>query len=484
MSVLNNIEPVEVFKYFEEISMIPRGSHNTGEVSAYLYKFALDHGFKARQDELGNVVIFVPATKGYEDKKAVILQGHMDMVCEKSSDSKHDFTKDPLDLRVMDDEIFANGTTLGGDNGIALAYAMAAATDKSLKHPALELIFTVDEEVGMEGAMGLDTSDLKAGYMLNLDTEDEGEIVTSSAGGLNAVMSVPVKYKKTSGEEYKIIISGLKGGHSGTEIDGYHANAIIIMGRLLNFLKSQNVDFHISGLDGGLMNNAIPRDADCDVLIQKKDMDSFEGLIAEFEKTIKNEYRANEDNIMIYCDHIGSSEKEVLRDKHADRVIFLLNTVPDGVQRMSQEESTKGLVETSLNNGIMRLNEKEFYLNASVRSSISSAKQALSDKLRFLTETIGGTYDASGDYPAWEFNDDSALLRTAKEVFKAQYGHEPKVAGIHAGIECGIFFEKMPGLDIISFGPEMNGVHTPQEKLYIGSVKRTWELIKGILESL
>ncbi len=484
MGVLSEIEPKEVFKYFEEISRIPRGSHNTAAVSSYLYKFGVDNGFKSRQDELGNVVIHVPATSGYEDKKAVILQGHMDMVCEKAAGSKHDFTKDPLDLRVMDDEIFARGTTLGGDNGIALAYAMAAATDKTLKHPALELIFTVDEEVGMEGATGLDTSDLKAGYMLNLDTEDEGEFVTSSAGGLNAVMSVPVKYRKMSGEEYKIIISGLKGGHSGTEIDGYHANAIIIMGRLLHFLRARNVDFHVSGLDGGLMNNAIPRDADCDVIIPWEETDTFEELIGEFESTIKNEYRANEDNIMIYCDHIGTAEKEVLRKKHEERVIFLLNTVPDGVQRMSQEEATKGLVETSLNNGIMRLTEKDFYLNASVRSSISSAKQALSDKLKYLTETIGGTYEANGDYPAWEFNDDSYLLKKCIEVFKDQYGRDPKVVGIHAGIECGIFFEKMPGLDIISIGPDMKGVHTPQEKLYIASVKRTWEFIRGILENL
>lgn len=484
MGVLSDLEPKEVFKYFEEICGVPRGSHNTGAISDYLAKFGKDHGFKTRQDELGNVVIHVPASKGYEDKKAVILQGHMDMVCEKTADSRHDFTKEPLDIRVMDDEIFANGTTLGADNGIALAMAMAAALDPSFSHPALELVFTVDEEVGMEGATGLDCSDLKAGYMLNLDTEDEGEIVTSSAGGLNAVMSVPVKYKKMSGEEYKIIISGLTGGHSGTEIDGYHANAIIIMGRLLHFLKSKNVEFHISGLDSGLMNNAIPRDADCDVIIPEEYTDSFEGIIREFEDTIKNEYRANEHNIMIYCDHIGSAEKEVLHKKHKDRVIFLLNTVPDGVQRMSQEEATKGLVETSLNNGIMRLTEKDFYLNASLRSSISSAKHALSDKLKFLTETIGGTYEASGDYPAWEFNDDSHLLKTTREVFTKQYGHEPVVVGIHAGIECGIFFEKMPGLDIISIGPEMKGVHTPQEKLYIGSVQRTWELLKGILVNL
>ncbi len=484
MGVLSELEPKLVFQYFEEICAIPRGSRNNKAISDYLCDFAKKNGFKAVQDNLYNVVIFVPASEGYEDKKAVILQGHMDMVCEKTSDSRHDFTRDPLNIAVMDDDIFARGTTLGGDDGIALSIAMAAATDKDVKHPPLELVFTVDEEIGMIGAKGLDVSDLKAAYMLNLDSEEEGEIVTSSAGGLDAVMSVPVKYKKMSGEEYKIIISGLTGGHSGTEIDKYRANAIIIMGRLLHFLKDKKVDFHISGLDSGLMINAIPRDADCDVILSGEDRNSFEDLIAEFEKTVKNEYRANEHNIMIYCDYKGHAEREVLYKKHEDRVIFLLNTVPDGVQRMSQEEATKGLVETSLNNGIMRLSEKRFYLSTSLRSSISSAKAALSDKLRYLTETIGGSYEESSDYPAWEYNGDSTLLNTAIKVYKAQYGRDCIVKGIHAGIECGIFYDKMPSLDIISIGPDMKGVHTPQEKLSVSSVERTWKFIKGILEEL
>ena len=484
MGVLSGLQPENVFKFFEEISSIPRGSHNTREISDYLARFARENSLRYRQDELGNVVIFVPASPGYENKIPVILQGHMDMVCEKTADSRHDFTKDPLDLAVMDDEIFARGTTLGGDDGIAVAYCMAAATDPDLKHPPLELIFTVDEETGMDGATGLDTSDLKARYMLNLDSEDEGIIVTSSAGGLKSNMSVPVRYKKSSGEEYKIVISGLSGGHSGIEIDKYHANAIILMGRLLHFLRARDVEFSVSEMAGGLMDNAIPRDADCTVLVSEADSASFEGLIKEFEDTIKNEYKANEKNIMIYCDHRGRSEREVLYKKHEDRIIFLLNTLPDGVQRMSQEADTKGLVETSLNNGIMRLTEKDFYLNASLRSSVSSAKQALSDKLRLLTETIGGTYETSGDYPAWEFNGDSKLLKTAKDVFKEQYGKEPEVIGIHAGVECGIFYEKMTGLDIISIGPDMRGVHTPQEKLYIGSVERTWRFISAILEKL
>ncbi len=484
MGVLSGLEPKNVFRFFEEISAIPRGSHNTKAISDHLAQFARKYRLRYRQDELGNVVIFVPATEGYENKVPVILQGHMDMVCEKADDSKHNFLRDPLDIRVIDDEIYAAGTTLGGDDGIAIAYAMAAATDTSLKHPALELIFTVDEEVGMDGAAGLDTSDLKARYMLNLDTEDEGIIVTSSAGGLKAEMSIPVKYRKETGEEYKIVISGLTGGHSGTQIDKYHANAIILMGRLLHFLKKREVNFSVFDLAGGLMDNAIPRDAECSVLIFDEDTSSFEGIIREFEDIIKNEYRSNEQNIMIYCDHRGRSENEVLSKKHEERVIFLLNTVPDGVQRMSQDPETLGLVETSLNNGIMRLNEKEFYLNASLRSSVASAKEALSEKLKYLTETIGGSYSVSGDYPAWEFNGGSALLKKAKEVFKAQYGHDPKVEGIHAGVECGIFYEKIDGLDIISIGPDMKGVHTPQEKLYIGSVKRTWDFICGILESM
>ena len=483
MGVLSNLEPAKVFSFFEEISAIPRGSRNTQAISDYLVKFASDRNLKYIQDKTGNVVIYVPATEGYENLETVMLQGHMDMVCEQAASSKHNFNKDPLDLKIIDDYIFAHGTTLGADDGIAIALSLAVVDSTYVAHPPLELVFTVDEEVGMTGAKALDTSVLTAKTLINLDSEEEGVLLTSSAGGLIGKMSVPVKYQLKTGENYKIIISGFKGGHSGKEIDKYRGNANIIMGRLLHFLGTR-VGFNIVSLSGGLGHTAIPRDADCSVLISKEDAPSFEGLIQEFERTIKNEYRANEHNISIYCNDLGELEEKVLKKKTQERLIFLLNTVPDGVQKVSQEEATLGLVQTSLNIGIMRLDESRFYLEGTIRSSITSEKYALSDKLRYLSETIGGTYDEDADYPAWEFNEYSKIVSLARQVFKQQFGREPKITGMHAGLECGILYSKMKDLDIVSIGPDIIDIHTPAEKLSISSTLRTWNYLISILRSM
>ncbi len=483
MGILTALQPEGVFACFEEITRIPHGSGNIREISNELKHFAEERKFKCRQDEAGNVVIFVPGKHGGENASPVMLQGHMDMVCEKNADSRHDFKNDPLDLRMMDDYVFARGTTLGGDDGIALAFCLAIADDPTLTHPPLELVFTVDEEIGMLGAKALDTSDLKSRRLINLDSEDEGKILLSCAGGLTGHMRVPVKFTKKSGHKYQIIISGLKGGHSGQEIDKYHANANILLGRLFHFLRKK-MYFDLVDCRGGLADNAIPRDADATVLVRQEDFAAFEAIIKEFAETIKNEYRANEDNIQIYCNSFGESEENVLVGKTMERVIFLLNTVPDGVQKMCQEPSMKGLVETSLNIGIMRLEESDFRLTASVRSSIESAKHNLSDKLRYLTETIGGSYEVAGEYPGWEYDENSELLAVSKEVFYQVYGHEPITEGIHAGLECGIFSNKIPGLEIISIGPDILNIHTPNEKLCISSVQRTWLYLTKLLEAL
>lgn len=483
MGVLSELEPNKVFHFFEEISAIPRGSRNTQAVSDYLVQFAEDRDLEYKQDSKGNVIIFVPATDGYEGADTIMLQGHMDMVCEKTASSKHDFSKDPLDINIIDDYIFARGTTLGADDGIAIAMSLAIVDSKYVAHPPLELVFTVDEEVGMSGAKELDTSCLKAKTLINLDSEEEGVLLTSSAGGLIGKMSVPVKYQKKTGKNYKIIISGFTGGHSGKEIDKYRGNANIIMGRLLHFLGTK-VGFDIISLSGGLMHTAIPRDADCSVLISNEDAPSFEGLIQEFERTIKNEYRANEHNISIYCNDMGELEEKVLKKKTQERLIFLLNTVPDGVQKMSQEEATVGLVQTSLNIGIMRLDETRFYLEGTIRSSITSEKYALSDKLRYLSETIGGSYEEDGDYPAWEFNENSKIVTMARKIFKKLFGKEPQITGMHAGLECGIFYSKMKDLDIVSIGPDILDIHTPSERLSISSTLRTWNYLITILRSM
>lgn len=483
MGVLEGLEPKRVFKYFEEISSIPRGTGNCGSISEYLVRFAREKGYEYVQEKCGNVIIYVPATQGYEDSETVILQGHMDMVCEKAPSSKHDFKTEPLDINIIDDHIFARGTSLGADDGIALALALAEADDPSAAHPPLELVFTVDEEIGMIGAKALNTSLLKGRKFINLDLEREGEVLTSSAGSLIGRMSVPIKYHRKSGENYRIVISGFTGGHSGKEISKYRANANIIMGRLLHFLGTR-VKYDIISITGGLTHTGIPREADCDVLVAKADSDSFEGLIQEFEKTIKNEYRANESNISIYCNDMGELEENVLFHKTQERLIFLLNTVPDGVQKMCQEKLSRELVETSLNIGIMRTDEYRFYLEASIRSCVKTEKYALSDKLRYLTETIGGIYEEDYDFPAWEYKDRSELTERCKKVYTELFGREPKITGVHAGLECGIFYSRLPGVDMVSIGPDIHDIHTPSEKLSISSTLRTWNFLSSVLRSM
>ncbi|MBO4373920.1 MAG: aminoacyl-histidine dipeptidase [Lachnospiraceae bacterium] len=484
MGKLSGLEPEKVFDYFEEICAIPRGSGNTEAISSYLADFAKKRNLEHFKDSLNNVFIRVPATKGYEESPSVLLQGHMDMVCEKTSQSRHDFQKDPIDVDHMDNEIFARGTTLGADDGIALAYILAIIdSGEDCPHPELECLFTSDEETGMNGVKGFDFTNVKARNVINLDSEDEGVVYVSCAGGLRGTLRIPVKRFDMSGIVYNVVISGLHGGHSGDMIDRYFANAIIIMGRLLHFLTTRT-SFHIFKLQGGLMDNAIPREANCRLIVSPAHSKDFEKLIEEFEGTIKNEFSANEKNMMIYCESLGESTENVIKPRLQNRMIFLMNTVPDGVQNMCMDEQQKGLVKTSLNFGIMRLRDDHFTLEASLRSSVSSEKYALSDKLKFLAEGIGGTYEVKGDYPAWEFNENSKLMKLSSDVYKDLFGYHPVIKGIHAGLECGVIYHALKPVDVISFGPQINGAHTPKEKLSITSVQKTWDFLLRMLKEL
>ena len=329
--------------------------------------------------------------------------------------------------------------------------------------------------------MAIDLSDSKAKYLLNLDSEDEGIFLSSCAGGLTGKCTVPVRRKKVSGIKYNMVVCGLLGGHSGTEIDKYRGNANIIMGRLLHFLGKKH-DFSIVNLTGGLMDNAIPRESSCEILIDESNCDIFEAWIKEFEAVVKNEYRASEPNFSIYCEEKGKASESALTEKMQERIIFLLNTVPDGIQKMSME--IKGLVETSLNFGIMRLSKDTFSLTASVRSSVGSEKDFLSDKLRYLTQTIGGEYEERGSYPAWEYNEESVLREICVKTYTDMYKSAPQVVGIHAGLECGILAKKVPGIDAISLGPQMYDIHTPKERIMVDSVKRTYEFLLEVLRRM
>lgn len=480
-SVLSSIDYKGIFKFFEEICAIPHGSKNNKEISDYLVSFAKKRGLEYRQDEFLNVVIIKEATKGYEDKPTVIIQGHMDMVCEKRPEIVHDFTKDGLELIVDGDFIHANGTTLGGDDGIAVAYALAILDDDSLVHPRLEVVVTTDEEIGMDGAAGLDTSSLQGKYFLNIDSEDEGILLSSSAGGLTSVCTIPFECEEKEGTTYQIDISGLQGGHSGTEIQKNRTNASILLGRLL-FDLNQKVAYNLVEIKGGLKDNTIPRESTAKILVGGKDKDLLKETMDSFIADYSNELKTSEPALKVEVKELSQGKEKVLSEKSYKNIMTMLLYAPNGVQAYSSD--IEGLVESSLNLGILNMEDGKATFSYAVRSSLSSYKRFLSGKLKNITELLGGTYTARGDYAAWEYKKDSKLRDTLIKVYREDYGEEPKVEAIHAGLECGLFASKMKDLDLVSFGPDMYDIHTPDEKLSISSAKRVFDFVIHCLKAL
>ena len=479
MRALENCEPKRVFYYFEELCKIPHGSGNTKQISDYLVSFAKEHGLEYVQDEMNNVVIYKPATEGYEDAPAVILQGHMDMVCEKRPDVDHDFTKDPLNISVKDGYVTANGTTLGGDDGIAVAYGLALLESTELAHPALEVLITVDEEIGLLGAEGFDCSALKGKRLINLDSEAEGSLWISCAGGLSGISTIPVQRVEAEGQKAAVKITGLMGGHSGAEIDKKRANANVLMGRFLYTLQKEAA-YEIISLAGGQKDNAITREADAELLVE--DVNAVKACAEKVQKGFREEYAGTDEGITIEITDLGASSARVLHPTSREKVLFFLMEVPFGIQKMSG--SIDGLVETSTNIGIVKLGEDEFLGSSSVRSSVEAAGAALSDKICYLTEFLGGDYTVQGAYPAWEYRKDSPLRDQMVEVYEEMYGEKPNVVAIHAGLECGLFYKKIEGLDCVSLGPNMKDIHTSEEVLDIASTEGVWKYLVKVLESL
>ena len=479
MRALENCEPKRVFYYFEELCKIPHGSGNTKQISDYLVSFAKEHGLEYVQDEMNNVVIYKPATEGYEDAPAVILQGHMDMVCEKRPDVDHDFTKDPLNISVKDGYVTANGTTLGGDDGIAVAYGLALLESKDLAHPALEVLITVDEEIGLLGAEGFDCSVLKGKRLINLDSEAEGSLWISCAGGLSGISTIPVQRVEAEGQKAAVKITGLMGGHSGAEIDKKRANANVLMGRFLYSLQ-QETAYEIISLAGGQKDNAITREADAELLVE--DINSVKACAEKLQKGFREEYAGTDEGITVEITDLGVASAKVLHPTSREKVLFFLMEVPFGIQKMSG--SIDGLVETSTNIGIVKLGEDEFLGSSSVRSSVEAAGAALSDKICYLTEFLGGEYTVQGAYPAWEYRKDSLLRDQMVEVYEEMYGEKPNVVAIHAGLECGLFYKKIEGLDCVSLGPNMKDIHTSEDVLAIASTERVWKYLIKVLECM
>ena len=470
MAVLDTLAPRRVFHYFEELCGIPHGSGNTKAISDFCMAFARQHGLDAEQDAYNNVLIRKPGSAGYETHPPVILQGHLDMVCEKEPERSIDFTRDGLELFLDGDWIGARGTTLGGDDGIAVAMGLAILEDDTLAHPPLEVLFTTDEETGMDGAVGLDASRLKGRTLINADSEEEGVLTVGCAGGARAELRIPVTREPVDAPCYTVTVDGLIGGHSGAEIHKGRLNANIVMGR---FLQSLPEGFRLVTLAGGLKDNAIPRQTVC--VLAGDDPTAAASAFAAAAQI-----PADPDLTITVAP--APAAKTAVTAADSRRVAEFLATVKNGVQAMSRH--IEGLVETSLNLGVLELEEAALRATFSVRSSVGESKTALLADLEQTAAAFGGTYSSHGHYPAWEYREVSPLRDVMVAVYEEQTGEKPVVKAIHAGLECGLFSEKLPGLDAVSFGLRMRDIHTTRERLCISSTERTYAYLCRVLERL
>lgn len=466
--MLENLQPKRVFAIFEEICAIPHGSGNTRAISEYCLQFAKKLGLWHATDEWHNVMIKKPATAGYEDRSPVLLQGHLDMVCEK--ERAFDFETEGLELRVDGDFVFANGTTLGGDDGIAVAMILAILEDGSLPHPPIEALFTTDEETGMYGATGLDPTGLSATRLINIDSEDEGVFTVGCAGGARAEIDLPMTRTSNSLPCYRVTVDGLIGGHSGTEINKGRLNANRVMGRVLSFVGP----LQLISLEGGSKDNAIPRSCVATVAAAKDPALRLPLVLG----AVKSEH---DPDLKVTIEPIGSCP--FAYDRLSTGIaLSLLQTLPNGVQ--SRNPDLPELVQTSLNLGTARTTEDVMHLSFSVRSSVNEEKEQLLARMERIAGEHGAALSTHGHYPAWEYKKESPLRECMVEAYRRQYGVDPEIVTIHAGLECGILCDKMPGLDAVSIGPNLYDVHTTRERLSISSVERTYRYLQLVLSKL
>lgn len=478
MKRLAGLEPASVFGYFEEICAIPHGSRNTKRISDYLVDFAKKHDLKYIQDDNNNVILFGEGTCGMEDHDPVILQGHMDMVCEKDADCPIDMAAEGLDVTHDGDFVFAKGTTLGADNGIAVALAMAILADKTIPHPPLEVLITNDEEIGLLGAASVDLSELKGRALINLDSEGEGIFTVSCAGGCTAAISLPVERRAVYGPCIRLVVDGLQGGHSGAEIHMNRGNANKIMGEFMSRIQKL-MPLCLTSLSGGAKDNAIPRSAQATLVAMGIHLERINTIAEELQAEVREAYNEPEATIQAFdVDALGGNG---LSTESTARIIGLLCAAPNAIQSWSRD--IEGLVQTSLNLGVIKLGDR-FTATFSVRSSVNTEKEELLEQLKKLADMFGGTYSQMGEYPAWEYRKESRLRDVMVETYRAMFQKEPKVEAIHAGLECGLFSEKIPGLDCISIGPQMHDVHTSRERLSIASTERTWSFLLEVLKNL
>ena len=475
---LAGLEPANVLRFFEEICAIPHGSGNTKLISDYLVAFAKERNIRYIQDEANNVLLFQEGTCGMENHEPVIIQGHMDMVCEKDESCPLDMDVDGLDLTHDGKYIFAKGSTLGGDDGIAVAYALALLDDTTIPHPPLEVIITVDEEIGMLGAAVIDLSELKGRTLVNVDSEEEGVFTVSCAGGATATINLPVERRAVYGPCIRLVVDGLQGGHSGVEIHMNRANANKVMGEFMSRIQNL-MPLCLTSYTGGSKDNAITRSAQANLVAMGTNLERINGIAEALQAEIREQYNEPEATVQAFdVDALGGN---ALTTEATAKVIGLLCAAPNGVQAWSKD--IKGLVQTSLNMGIAKLGDT-MRITFSVRSSVNNEKVELLGQLEKLAAFYGAEYSVMGEYPAWEYKADSKLRDTMVKLYVDMFGKEPEVVAIHAGLECGLLSEKLPGLDCVSIGPQMYDIHTSREKLEIASVERTWNFLLEILKAL
>lgn len=476
---MTNLTPERVFYYFKQISDVPRGSGNCGGMARYCKNFAINHNLKYIKDDADNVVIFKDGTPGFENSEPVILQGHTDMVCQKTENADTDFINRGVELFVDGDFLKAKETTLGADNGIAVAMILAILESDSIPHPPIEAVFTADEEIGLIGAGKLDMNILSAKKMINLDSEEDDTVTVSCAGGCHFLAKTPLSYQDKTGTEITITLKGFKGGHSGVEINNNRVNADTLAGRFLNHIK-QTVDFGIINIKGGDKDNAIPNK--CTIELCVDDVDLFIDSSKEYLDIIKSEIADKENGFTFSVDKGEKASYKVLSDDIKDKLIFALTCVPNGVLEMSAE--IPDLVQTSLNLGVLKIENGVLSLHFGLRSNKKSGLSFLQEKLVAFFDSVNWETDTNGHYPPWEFKEDSELREIYKNVYKDYFGKEPKVEAIHAGLECGVFADAIEGIDCISIGPALYDVHTVNEKLSISSTENVFNILLKILEKL
>ncbi|NLZ34424.1 aminoacyl-histidine dipeptidase [Clostridium isatidis] len=483
MKVLQNLEPKKVFEYFEEISQIPRGSGNEKQISDYLVSIAKKLNLEVTQDEALNVIIKKPGTKGYENSPTVIIQGHMDMVCEKNKGVNHDFEKDPIKLRIIDDMIYATDTTLGADNGIAVAYALALLASTDIPHPPLEVLLTTDEETGMSGAMAVSREHLKGKLLINLDNEEEGDFLVSCSGGIRSKFEFSADLEKRADNTslLDISISGLKGGHSGMDIIKERGNSNKLLGRVLKNLLAE-VDFRLVSLNGGSKDNAIPREADALIVINESDLDKVKELVNKWQEIFFNELKTQDPGVKVKVSEVKEEITEIFTKDSTEKAVNLLYLIPNGIDTKSP--TIKDLVQSSTNLGVVRTENNKVHYDSAIRSSVESLKEEIVLRSKTIADIIGCKFNTTANYPGWEYNPDSKLRELCLDVYKRMYGKDGNIVAIHAGVECGLFNEKLGGLDMISFGPDLFDVHTPEEHMSIKSVQNVWEYLKEVLKEL